>query len=448
MKLISVALKTHLANPVTTLATCWHIIRMDGTQYAFTSFDSDLVIGGITYASTAGFSRTAITTGSGGEVDNVNVVGFFRDDGITERDIKNGLFDYASIYLFCVNWADLTQGICKLRRGWIGECTLSPSGAFIAELRGLTQALVQEFGNQYMPICRADLGDGLCKVPIMPPFWYPGEAITKGTYRRAFTQPTDALMVAIFQAQNDGTTATTEPTWDTIIGNTTADNDISWLSQPYWRTIGSVDTPISAHQFISTPLSIPANSGSTAGLTNTATVDFRQNVSAGTSVVVTDGVVEVTAHTDYDVSLQTAADWFYRAMSTATWSMTVTRNKDTINFVNNSGAPGNISKVGDSMRGIVIRNFEVLPFDGGTVTWIDGENAGRSMEMKTYDTSTNTVTLWLGMYYPIAIGDRFFVYPGCDKRRDTCFYTFNNILNFRAEPDMPMLDRVLSYPDA
>ena len=70
------------------------------------------------------------------------------------------------------------------------------------------------------------------------------------------------------------------------------------------------------------------------------------------------------------------------------------------------------------------------------------------MELKTYDTNTSTVYLWLGMNFPIQVGDTFYYYPGCDKRRETCWLKFGNILNFRGEPDMPGLDAALAYPDA
>jgi len=46
--------------------------------------------------------------------------GEFLADGIIEQDMKNGLFNYATIHVFLVNWADLTQGILRLRRGWLG----------------------------------------------------------------------------------------------------------------------------------------------------------------------------------------------------------------------------------------------------------------------------------------------------------------------------------------
>lgn len=451
MKTISVGLSAHLANPVTTLATCWYIVRVDGQQYAFTTFDADLVIDGITYSSVAGFSRTAISTGSSGEVDNLNVVGFFNDeDGIAERDIKNGLLDYAEILVFCVNWANLTEGICRLRRGWLGECKLSPAGVFVAELRGLTQALVQEFGADYMPICRADLGDHQCKVPIAPPLWQPGEAINKGDYRRALTAPTDALLVAIFQAQGPGTTGAVEPSWTAGIGTTTSDHGIAWLSQPYWRAISSVASPISPRQFISFPFAVPAISGADTSLLTNAQIYFTAPVSAGTTIVVDDGNVSHSIGATENVSPDTAMFITMAYFNAQTgWGITVSRaSSNVLNFSNASGQPGHIFKTGDSHGGVVIRDFMSPPFAGGHLTWISGANAGRSMEVKEFDGVSNKVTLWLGMYYPIATNDRFFIYPGCDKRRDTCFTTFHNMDNFRGEPDMPGLDRMLSYPDA
>jgi hypothetical protein len=445
MKTISPTLRTHLAQPITTLATCWQIIRTDGEEFAFTAFDDDLVVGGVTYSSIAGFVRTAIQTNSEGQVDNLDLIGFLQEDGITEQDLKNGLFDYASIYVFVVNWANIGQGICRLRRGWLGETTISPAGIFQAELRGLTQALVQEFGSDYMPMCRADLGDAKCMIPIKPPPWSAHQTVKQDYHVQALTQTTDDLKVAIFRAQGDGTTGATEPTWNTPIGDTNADGSVSWISEPFWRGIFVVETAISQRQFIA-PLSIPAapNISSTH-----ASVSFRDNVSTGTEITVSDGTISHSYFWPYDQKGSDAKDAFYNYMIDHTdWGITVTTTSNVVFFDNASGHPGSITKVGDTLRGIVIQDFQAAPFDGGTVTWIDGQNAGRSMEIKSYDTTTGTIILWLQMNYPIEAGDKFFCYPGCDKRRDTCFNTFNNILNFRGEPDMPMVDKLLSYPDA
>jgi uncharacterized phage protein (TIGR02218 family) len=453
VKTISPALRSHLAQTVTTLATCWRVIRTDHQEFAYTSFDEDLVVDGVTYSSLAGFTRSAVQTGSTGEVDNLELVGFFQPDAITEQDLKNGLFDYADVYIFVVNWANLGQGVCRLRRGWLGECTRSPAGVFHAELRGLTQALVQEFGDQFMPLCRADLGDSKCKVPIAPFLWKANTGVSKGAYAQALTQDTDPLKTAIFQATNAGVTGATEPVWNTTIEASTGDNTIEWVSKPYWRGLGTVIEQVNARQFICTPLSVPAlDMDAASAMSKTASISFRDNVSAGTSIAVSDGVTTHTFLTTEDGSAEQGIEFaaaFFLSFN-GTWGISTTLDPGTfsLNFQNDSGPQGNITKTGDALRGVVVRNFETIPFAGGAVTFISGANAGRSIEMKLYDAATATVTLWLGAYFPIEPEDRFRYYPGCDKRRDTCFYTFDNILNFRGEPDMPTVDRLLAYPDA
>ena len=139
------------------------------------------------------------------------------------------------------------------------------------------------------------------------------------------------------------------------------------------------------------------------------------------------------------------------AMAAATTDIvTVQTQSLQITFTNTSGAQGNITKIGDIALppALNISNFAPGYLDGGTITWITGLNAGRSIEMKTYDTDTTSVVLWLGAYFTIQAGDTFWYYPGCDKRRETCHQKFANMLNFRGEPDVPGLDMMLAYPEA
>ncbi len=86
-------------------------------------------------------------------------------DFITEEDIAAGKYDFAEINIFKANYADLTQGRLKLRRGWLGEVSFS-GGHFVAEVRGLTQLLSQTMGQLYSASCRASLGDARCGVNI------------------------------------------------------------------------------------------------------------------------------------------------------------------------------------------------------------------------------------------------------------------------------------------
>jgi hypothetical protein len=81
-------------------------------------------------------------------------------------------------------------------------------------------------------------------------------------------------------------------------------------------------------------------------------------------------------------------------------------------------------------------------FDFGLVTWLTGANAGlAAMEVKAY--VPGQVTLQLPPPYPIVIGDTYSIHAGCDKLLATCRDRFNNLLNMRAEPYLPGMDRMI-----
>ena len=166
MKALTQKMQDHLAGEVTTLASCWRLERRDGIAFRFTDHDADLVVGGETYAARAGISRTAVETSAGMAVDNMDVAGILDSESITERDLRAGLFDYAEIRVFLINWQDPDAGRLDLRRGWIGEVKVSRNGEFSTELRGLAQTLGQTITEVYSPECRADLGDARCRVDL------------------------------------------------------------------------------------------------------------------------------------------------------------------------------------------------------------------------------------------------------------------------------------------
>ncbi len=167
MKAISTELATHLDGDVTTLATCWNLVRMDGTAYYFTDHDQDILYLGNLYVSASGYDRSAIENDSSLAVDNLDILGILDNDAITEEDLRNGLFDYAKVEVFMLNWMDLTMGILRMRAGRLGEVTVSHNGTYSAELRGMSQALSQRIGELYSSMCRADLGDDRCKVVLL-----------------------------------------------------------------------------------------------------------------------------------------------------------------------------------------------------------------------------------------------------------------------------------------
>ncbi|MFZ4124576.1 MAG: DUF2163 domain-containing protein [Rickettsiales bacterium] len=161
MQNVSTALSSHLAQEVMTLATCWKLTRKDNVVLGFTDHDVDIVFSGVTYKARSGMTPTAVTTSLGLQVDNLDIEGLLSDDAITEADVLAGVYDYAAVEVFIINYKDVSAGKLSLTTGWLGEVTLKGQ-QFIAEVRSLSQKLQQTIGEIYTPTCRANLGDGRC----------------------------------------------------------------------------------------------------------------------------------------------------------------------------------------------------------------------------------------------------------------------------------------------
>ena len=85
-------------------------------------------------------------------------------------------------------------------------------------------------------------------------------------------------------------------------------------------------------------------------------------------------------------------------------------------------------------------------WNGGLLTWTSGANVCRKMEVKAF-ASGGAFTLFLPMPSTVAVGDNYSLRPGCDKKFSTCKDRYNNVKNFRGEPNVPGNDQVLAYPD-
>ncbi len=77
----------------------------------------------------------------------------------------------------------------------------------------------------------------------------------------------------------------------------------------------------------------------------------------------------------------------------------------------------------------------------GVLTFTSGDNTGIATEIKAF--ANGQITLMLPLPYAPAIGDAYSLSEGCDKQFNTCKTRFANVLNFRGEPHVPGLDRML-----
>ncbi len=97
-------------------------------------------------------------------------------------------------------------------------------------------------------------------------------------------------------------------------------------------------------------------------------------------------------------------------------------------------------------RGIEITTPTLTPAElyGGKVRWLSGVNAGKTSIIRSYDSGSNLLTMYQALAAGTAIGDKFIITRGCDKRIETCG-ALRNSMNFRGEPYLPGTAKVISY---
>ena len=163
------------------LATCWTIIRRDGTRRYFTDHDQDLIIGGVKYLA-SGYSRSAIAFTDSFEASTVELSGLFNTPIFEQAELFSGSYNYARVVISLVDYTDLSAGLFDIYTGVLGEVLANPSGGFSVELQGYKSLLGYAAPNVYQPTCRADLGDTKCRVPIFPPILERDQDVTSGQW--------------------------------------------------------------------------------------------------------------------------------------------------------------------------------------------------------------------------------------------------------------------------
>ena len=179
------ALEVTLASGVTTLCRCWAVSRRDGQVLGFTDHDLPLQFEGIEFRADAGLTASEIAQTTGLSVDNTEAMGALSDPLINEIDIDAGKYDGAEVREWLVNWADVTERRLRFR-GTIGEIRRG-SGAFHAELRGLTEVLNQPQGHMYQRSCGAVLGDARCRFDLTTAGFFEERVFEQIETARVFT---------------------------------------------------------------------------------------------------------------------------------------------------------------------------------------------------------------------------------------------------------------------
>lgn len=485
-KTVAAGMETHLLQEVTTLANCWRVTRTDGVEFFFTDHDVNIPFDGNTYIAETGYNRTSVQNDSTLAVDNLDVQGILDSTQIKETELRAGLFDFAQIRIFIVNWDNLSNGDVKMRNGRLGEVTMSAQGIFSAELRGLSQALSQQIGEVYQPECRADLGDTACKVPIDPAVVLRSTLYAVGDFVKVSTAAgttQEQYENRIYECTRAGITDGVQPTYDTVVGNTTLDGDefasgiLTFTGNAGNNETVTIDTKVYTFQTTLTDVDGNVLIGATAsdsidnlvaaitlgaggGSLYAASTTLHPTVTAAAGAGDTmDATAKTAGDAGNDISTsETLVSGFWGAPnleSGVTGAIFTAREAWTRHAV--------VDTVTDNKLFTLTVAFDEARdvdgwFDGGAMEFEDGENNGKIIEIRDWVQSTRQINMFLSTAFAIAVGAKVRLYPGCDKRLTTCINKFvmpgstnfanGNVKNFRGEPHVPGQDELIRYPDA
>ena len=406
MKDITIEMKEHLQQEVTTLSTCWYIKRADEKEYFFTDNIEDLVIDGNIYLASSGFDTSNIKDSFTGSVDNLEiktllggvntaVTDILDSDFINEEDMRKGLWNLAYIEIFKVNREDLEMGKIYLRSGTTGEVKIGRITA-ATELRSMKQRLQQKIGDLYQPICSYRLGDEMCNID--------GKTdLSSLTFNGSITNIIN------------------QHSWiDTSLNQTNSSHslaiqNISAGSVTYIQANGHPFSTGDEVRFSGITGSMSALNEQSAKITFIDSNNFSVTInSTGYMDTVMDGTTLVYKNTSYSNSFNTT-------FNGTSW--------------NTNGG----SFIGG---GIVSNAVESEFFQGGIVTFTSGENKGLSMEVKNY--YPQYVFLARRMIGKFKIGDTYTITAGCDCLASTCAERFNNIECFGGFNLIPGTDSYMS----
>jgi uncharacterized phage protein (TIGR02218 family) len=185
MRTIPAALQEKLDSGVTTLCRCWIVTRRDGVVQGFTDHDEDIALGDTICRAGTGLTGSEVSQKHGLAVDSSELSGALSDDTLNEDDLAAGLYDAAAVELWLTDWSEPSLRVL-IAKGTLGEVRRDGT-AFVAEVRGLSQALGEERGRLYTSGCGADLGDGKCRIDLTSPVYKGSGSVLAVTASSSFT---------------------------------------------------------------------------------------------------------------------------------------------------------------------------------------------------------------------------------------------------------------------
>jgi uncharacterized phage protein (TIGR02218 family) len=175
LKILDPTFKNAFNSDKSTFCWCWLITRVDGLMLGFTSLDVPLVIGGVTYQPYTGFEAGAAQqSGDLNLTDSQQLIGILDRSGISRADLVSGIYDYAYVRRFLVDYSNLPSSLelnppkhLELPAGYLAESKRNNLGYEI-KVKDELSKLDNQIGNVTTKTCRANLGDDRCRKSLAP----------------------------------------------------------------------------------------------------------------------------------------------------------------------------------------------------------------------------------------------------------------------------------------
>lgn len=470
----------------------------------FTSHIKELTVDGLTYKPARGWIGSNINYKADLSVADAELTGLLDSPDIKESDIERGLWFGAEMEAFEVNYEDLTQGKRWLPLvGHLGGIEMRRPGLFIAEFRSLEQKIQQQIGELYSLTGRADLGDDRCKVRLEPPVWRASTAYTVRPDEDAglgsVVRPS-VYNERHFKCVTAGTSGASEPTWDTTIENQTNDGTVVWEAIDALQKESSVTGVVDRRIFIdSSRIEMPAAdfvfpiTGVTVGsrifkiegdqtFTFPAGTLFRVTGSAGNDrvyrVVASSFAAGKTSITVFEEIKENSVTGSIERPEPGWFSFGLLAWLSGANL----GIRSEIRRYGFTNYVIVAVTIATKLFEiagdqtafitAGDIVFVAGSSAndGRyTVASVSYNGITDRTEITVNETIPdatvggnilakparidlfdkmpddIQIADQYEMSVGCDKSKPICITKFDNLLNMRAEPEIPGGDELLDF---
>jgi hypothetical protein len=234
------------------------IILANGTRIAFTEWDEPLDVDldgeGVETFSPVQFQQlSAFSAQINAPIDDRDFSIILGATTLTAKDIRRGRLNNAITIIGYVLPDDLTHP-------WL-YCTYDLGQSDIKglvsrlEQMGPEKRLEQPVGVALSANCYKTYGDLDCGIPTRANVWAATHAYVVGDLVKRLT----GTGIFWFKATVAGTSAGTEPTWPTVLGNTVVDGTVTWKAIRARRLVGTVTSSANRRTIVATGISVAAD---------------------------------------------------------------------------------------------------------------------------------------------------------------------------------------------